>query len=299
MACMSSSDAIAQVLIATRHDLGGFEVGRVLPSAARRMVGPFIFFDHMGPGDFAAGQGIDVRPHPHIGLATVTYLYEGSIFHRDSLGFAQSIEPGAINWMTAGRGIVHSERTAPEARMAARRLHGLQLWLALPLAHEQTAPAFVHYPASALPELEVLGAKVRVLAGHAFGATSPVKTLSPLFYVDAALPSGGALKVPANYTERAAYVAIGRVRCGETIYDAGTMLVFAAGETPTLHAEGGAARIALVGGEPLEGPRLIWWNFVASNAALMDAAKAAWAAQARDAFPPVPGETEFIPLPTK
>lgn len=295
---MATPTAVELVLLAKRHDLGGFEVGRVLPSAARRMVGPFIFFDHMGPGEFSAGQGIDVRPHPHIGLATVTYLYEGSIFHRDSLGFAQSIEPGAINWMTAGRGIVHSERTAPEARATALRLHGLQLWLALPLTHEQTEPAFVHYPAAALPELDVQGVRVRVLAGHAFGVTSPVHTLSPLFYVDAAVPSGGALKVPADYTERAAYVAVGRVRCGETTYDAGTMLVFTAGETPTLHAEDGAARIALVGGEPLEGPRLIWWNFVASNAALMDAAKAAWAAQDRAAFPPVPGETEFIPLPT-
>lgn len=296
MSTGNEDNEIELVLSAKRHDLGGFEVGRALPNAQRRMVGPFVFFDHMGPGEFAVGQGIDVRPHPHIGLSTVTYLYEGAIFHRDSLGYAQSIEPGAVNWMTAGRGIVHSERTAKERRQSPQRLHGIQLWVALPLAAEQTEPAFTHYPATALPQMELGGATLRILAGRAFGAKSPVVTHSPLFYVDANMPSGSSVTIPADHPERAAYVAVGSIACGEQTFEAGSMVIFAAGTTPTLRALANA-RVALIGGDPLEGKRTVWWNFVASSPALIEEAKARWAAQDGNVFPQVPGETEFIPLP--
>jgi len=289
----ATTPAIETIIEARTRDLGGFSVGRVLPSARRRLVGPFIFFDHMGPVAFPPGQGIDVRPHPHIHLATVTYLFEGEIVHRDSLGSLQAIRPGAINWMTAGRGIVHSERTAPELRTAGSRLHGLQLWVALPKAHEESEPDFRHYPAASLPEVEQRGARVRVLAGTAYGAASPVQTLNPLLYVEATIPAGGELPLPEEHRERAAYVVEGVIRCGAERLDPLRMAVFAPGSAPPLRAES-AARVMLIGGAPIDGERHLWWNFVSSSRDRIEQAKRDWK---EGRFPPVPGETEFIPLP--
>jgi redox-sensitive bicupin YhaK (pirin superfamily) len=291
---VASTPVIQNVIDARARDLGGFSVRRLLPSTARRTVGPFIFFDHMGPAIFEAGAGIDVRPHPHIGLATVTYLFDGEIVHRDSLGSCQAIRPGDINWMTAGRGIAHSERTDPSRRQRASGLHGLQLWVALPTSHEETAPAFHHHPAASLPVLERDGAQLRVLAGTAYGATSPVETLSPLFYVDVVLPAGCELALPSGHEERAAYVVDGEIGCGAERATAGRMLVFAPGGSGVLCAEANA-RLVLIGGAPLDGPRHIFWNFVSSSPARIERAKQDWA---NGSFGTVPGdETEFIPLP--
>jgi|SRR5579863_4735371 len=290
----SATSAIAAVIDGRPRDLGGFAVRRVLPSETRRLVGPFIFFDHMGPAEFAPGQGIDVRPHPHIGLATVTYLFDGEIVHRDSLGSHQAIRPGDINWMTAGRGIVHSERTGSEPRRAGSRVHGVQLWVALPLANEETAPAFHHHPAATLPSVELASARIRVLAGHAYGQTSPVATLSPLFYVDVALPAGAELPLPREHAERAAYVVEGAVCCGPERASRGRMLVFAEGAGMVLRAVTDA-RLALIGGAPIDGERHIWWNFVSSSKARIEQAKRDWQ---EGRFPKVPGdEAESIPLP--
>jgi redox-sensitive bicupin YhaK (pirin superfamily) len=288
-----ADSSVVTIIESRTRDLGGFSVGRVLPSARRRLVGPFIFFDHFGPVAFEPGQGMDVRPHPHINLATVTYLFEGEIVHRDSLGSLQAIRPGAINWMTAGSGIVHSERTGPELRKAGSRLHGLQLWVALPQAREEAEPDFRHYPAAGMPEMRMGDAQVRVLAGTAYGAASPVQTLSPLFYVEAMIPAGGELPLPEEHPERAAYVVEGAVRCGDERIESRHMAVFAPGPTPPLRAES-AARVALVGGAPLDGERHIWWNFVSSSRDRVERAKRDWK---EGRFAPVPGETEFIPLP--
>jgi redox-sensitive bicupin YhaK (pirin superfamily) len=285
---------VATVIDARARDLGGFTVGRVLPSAARKLIGPFIFFDHMGPADFPPGRGIDVRPHPHIGLATVTYLFDGEIVHRDSLGSYQPIRPGDVNWMTAGRGIVHSERTGEEARRAGSRLDGLQLWVALPLEHEEAEPEFHHHPARDLPALDLAGARVRVLAGSAFGERSPVRIHSPLFYVDAAMPAGCELPLPEEHEERAAYVIDGTIECGGERAQRGRMLVLTAGVRTGLRAVT-AARIALIGGAPLAGERHLFWNFVSSSEARIEQAKRDWR---EGRFPKVPGdEREFIPLP--
>ena len=286
---------IELVIEGRRKDLGGgLEVGRVLPFATRRMVGPFIFLDHMGPADFTANQGVNVRPHPHIGLSTVTYLFDGEIFHRDSLGFAQSIRPGAVNWMTAGRGIVHSERTPPELRARGQHMHGLQAWVALPLEHEETEPSFVHYGEEKLARFSDGGAHGTVIAGSAYGVSSGVKTFSPLFYVHVDLAAGTEFALPTGYDERAAYIAQGRVSSEGKTYDAGHMLVFAKGQDARVRAENGPARLMLLGGANI-GPRLIWWNFVASSQKRMDEAKADWKA-GRMKLPP--GDTEeFIPLP--
>lgn len=281
------------VIPARRKDLGdGFEVGRILPYAKRRMVGPFIFLDHMGPVAFKPGQGIDVRPHPHIGLSTVTYLYAGEIMHRDSLGFTQAIRPGAVNWMTAGRGIVHSERTAPEVRAAGGQVHGLQTWVALPEDHAETAPAFTHYPADALPRFDQDGARGVVIAGTALGLTSAVTTHSPLFYVDVELDAGASVDLPDNYPERAAYIVHGRIE-SDSLHEAGNLLVFGAG-TAAITAVDGPARVMLLGGAPV-GERHIWWNFVASTDARLEQAKADWKA-GRMTLPP-DDNAEFIPLP--
>lgn len=289
-----AASAIATVIDGRPRDIGGFAVRRVLPSAMRRLVGPFVFFDHMGPADFSPGQGLDVRPHPHIGLATVTYLFEGEIVHRDSLGSHQPIRPGDINWMTAGRGIVHSERTGMEPRRAGSRLHGLQLWVALPQAHEETAPGFHHHPAATLPVLDRAGARIRILAGHAYGKTAPVKVLSPLFYADVALSAGSELPLPGEHAERAAYVIDGTVCVGEESAERGRMLVFAKGAEVVLRAVTDA-RIALIGGAPIDGERHVWWNFVSSSRARIEEAKRDWK---EGRFPKVPGdETESIPLP--
>jgi redox-sensitive bicupin YhaK (pirin superfamily) len=293
----AAAQGIATVIDGRPRDLGGFTVGRVLPVEARRHVGPFVFFDHIGPADLAPGHGLDVRPHPHIGLATVTYLFDGEIVHRDSLRSRQPIRPGDVNWMTAGRGIVHSERTARELRRTGSRLHGLQLWVGLPLTHEETEPEFHHHPATTLPSLEIAGARIRVLAGSAFGKRSPIKTFSPLFYADVSLPAGRELPVPSEHEERAAYVVDGTIACGSERAERGRMLVFAPGAPGAdlaLHAITDA-RVALLGGAPLDGERHIWWNFVSSSKHRIEQAKEDWK---EGRFPKVPGdEAEFIPLP--
>lgn len=284
---------IDRVIAPRERDLGGFSVRRVLPHAQRRTVGPFIFFDEMGPKEFAAGQGIDVRPHPHIGLATVTYLFEGEILHRDSLGFVQAIRPGDVNWMTAGRGIVHSERTSPEARRNAGHLHGIQSWVALPRESEETDPSFHHHPEETLPTVELDGVKVRVIAGAAFGATSPVATRSPMFYADATFPADTTLEVPATYGERAVYVVEGEITVHERTFEPHQMVVLESGGGVPLRAAR-PSRVMLLGGEPLPEPRHIWWNFVSSRPERIDQAKADWQA---DRFGTVPGEDERISLP--
>lgn len=277
-----------------RKDLGGFEVGRVLPYAKRRMIGPFIFFDHMGPADFQAGFGreVDVRPHPHIGLSTLSYLFEGEMTHRDSVGVTQPIRPGEVNWMTAGRGITHSERFET-LREHGGRMNGIQTWLALPVEDEEIAPSFDHYAPDALPTFEENGMWGRLIAGEAFGARSPVKTHSPTFYVHWRLNAGARAQLPAEYPERAAYVAQGIVEVEGRQYHEGQMLVFLPGE-PVLFTAVSDAVVMLLGGEPL-GPRLIEWNFVASSKDRLEQAKADWRA-GRMKLPDA-DDKEFIPLP--
>ena len=283
---------VLHTLTGNARDLGGFSVARVLPQAALRHVGPFVFFDHLGPAVFAPGHGIDVRPHPHIGLATVTYLFEGSLGHRDSLGTVVDIEPGAVNWMTAGRGIAHSERTPPAARAAGQRMHGIQSWVALPDAHAEDAPAFAHHPAATLPSIAFGGAKRTLIAGTAFGAKSPVGALSPMFYIDIDAEAGASVALPAEHEERAVYIVSGAIDLDGTRYGAGTMVVVApGGETAFTAAE--RTRAMLLGGASV-GPRHIDWNFVSGSQPRIDQAKADWVA---GRFPRVPGETEFIPLP--
>lgn len=292
--------AIDMIIEPRRRDLGGFTVGRVLPFAKRRMVGPFIFFDEMGPAAFAPGEGIDVRPHPHIGLATVTYMFEGELRHRDSIGFDQVIRPGDVNWMTAGRGVAHSERTDDGARRDGQRLHGIQTWVALPADAAETAPSFHHHPKDALPLVERGGARLRLIAGAAYGETSPVETFSPIFYVAAETAPGAALDLPQEYQERALYIVDGAVEIDGERHESGRMLVFADSAAPAI-ATPQASRLMLLGGAPL-GQRLIWWNFVASSRERLEEAKQDWRRSAeagfRDApFSLPPGETEFIPLP--
>ena len=272
---------------------GGFTVRRFLPAAARQAVGPFLFFDHFGPVAAGPQDNHDVRPHPHIGLATVTYLFEGAMQHRDSLGVVQRIEPGAVNWMTAGRGIVHSERTPDDLRGVARRSHGLQLWVALPAADEEMAPAFAHTPAADIPALEVGGAQLRVLVGTAFGASSPVAVRSPTLYLDINLSAGDAFPLPLA-EERAVYVIEGQAQLDGEDLPPGQLVVLAPGEEPMLSADA-PARVVLVGGAPL-GPRHMWWNFVSSRQERIVQAADDWAAGRFDA---VPGETESMPLPDK
>jgi len=290
----AAPSAIAAIVDARERDLGGFVVRRTLPSAARRRVGPFTFFDHFGPVAFAPGEGMTVRPHPHIGLATVSYLFEGEIIHRDSLGSHQAIHPGDINWMTAGRGIVHSERTHPDRRERGSRLHGLQLWVGLPVAREEVEPSFHHYPASGLPERSLGGVDLRLLAGTAYGMSSPVACLSPLFYVDAAMPAESELVLPSEHEERAVYVVEG-IQCAGERAEVGRMLVLQSGIDVVVRAEQ-SARIALVGGAPLDGERYVEWNFVSSSKERIERAKRDWK---EGRFPKVPGdEVEFIPLPS-
>ena len=287
--------SVELVIVPRAHDLGGFEVRRALPSQARQMVGPFIFFDQMGPGEFLATKGLDVRPHPHIGLATVTYLFDGSILHRDTLGSEQPIVPGDVNWMTAGRGIAHSERTDPALRTHANRLFGIQSWVALPKAVEETAPDFVHHPGATLPVLEDSGTRLRLIAGQGWGARSPVATHSPLFYADAALAPGAVLPLPARHEERAAYVLDGEVEVAGDRFAPGRMLVFRAGDELALRAGPQGTRLLLLGGAAMDGPRYLFWNFVSSSRERIEQAKADWKA---GRFGAVPGdEREFIPLP--
>lgn len=281
------------VVVPRTRDLGGFEVRRVLPSAQRRMVGPFVFFDQMGPAVFSPGQGIDVRPHPHIGLATVTYLFDGTIVHRDSLGTLQPIVPGEVNWMTAGRGIVHSERSDPERRKHPDRMFGLQIWVALPNRHEETAPSFAHHPVTDLPLIVDADKTVRIVVGSLYGKTSPVETFSEMFYADVVLSPGAKLPIDAGHEERAAYLLEGTIEIDGQKFESGRLLVFAPGARATAAAAKGA-RLVLLGGEPMDGPRHVWWNFVSSRKERIEQAKDDW----RNArFASVPGETEFIPLP--
>ncbi|HYO52550.1 pirin family protein [Archangium sp.] len=282
------------LIVARTRDLGdGFEVRRALPSARRRMVGPFIFFDQMGPAVFRSGQGLDVRPHPHIGLATVSYLFEGELLHRDSLGMVQPIRAGDVNWMTAGRGIAHSERTAPEARAAGGRLFGIQAWVALPKQYEETEPAFAHHAVDALPFLEGDGVRMRLIAGSLHGRRSPVRTFSEMFYADVALEADARLVLPAEHEERALYLADGAVEIDGTAFGSGELLVFRPGCEITLRASA-LARMLFLGGEPMDGPRYIFWNFVSSSRDRLEEAKADWKA---DRFARIPQETELVPLP--
>lgn len=271
------SDLIELVIRARPRDLGGFSVRRVLPFHRRRSVGPFVFLDRMGPAAFAPGQGIDVRPHPHTGLATLTYLYDGQIFHRDSLGSALAILPGEVNWMVAGHGIVHSERTPEAALRDGQRLDGLQAWLALPLSHEDTSPSFEHHDRDALPTRTESGSTLTLVTGHGFGLTSPVTTFSPTLYADLQLAAGASFTFTAEHVERAVYLAHGRLGCGDEghAFEDGELVVLKPGVDVTLHTDVDT-RLMLLGGAPLDAPRLMEWNFVTSSADRMDAARAAW-----------------------
>lgn len=289
-----SCAAIEHVIVPRARDLGGFEVRRALPSAQRQMVGPFIFFDQMGPAEFLLTNGIDVRPHPHIGLATVTYLFEGEIFHRDSLGSAMAILPGDLNLMSAGRGIVHSERETSEARQKKRRMFGIQAWAALPKSHEETAPAFDHFPQERLPRIEGEGKRVRIIMGELYGERSPVSFPHDVCYAEAVLAPGAVLPLDPTHEERGIYIASGEIDIAGDRFEAGRLLTFRPGDRISVLALS-HARLMLLGGAPMDGPRHIWWNFVSSSKDRIEAAKADWA-QRR--FSLVPGdEKEFIPLP--
>jgi redox-sensitive bicupin YhaK (pirin superfamily) len=275
------------------RSVGAFEVHRLLPAFPQKTIGPFIFFDHMGPVDLPPGKGMDVRPHPHIGLATVTYLFEGAGLHRDSLGSVQRIAPGDVNWMTAGSGIVHSERTAPEDMENGIRLHGIQIWIALPKEFERTEPSFTHHPAATLPEVALPGARLRVILGSAYGVTSPVRVYSETFYVSAELEAGAELALPADYEERGIYVAEGEVTIDGAAVAPFHMVSLGQGNTVVVRAAT-PARIMLLGGARLDGERFVWWNFVASSKEMIEEAKQRWREQR---FGKVPDETEWIPLP--
>ena len=289
---MDDSAIIELLIEPATKDLGEFTVRRALPDKRRQRVGPFIFFDHMGPAEFPPGAGINVRAHPHIGLATITYLFEGEILHRDSLGYVQPIRPGEINWMTAGRGIVHSEKSSPELLASGQRLHGLQTWVALPLEHEEAEPRFEHYAAEGIPKLSHDGAEITVVIGSAYGETSPVQTASETLYVEARLEAGAALELPVA-EELGLYVIDGSIGIAGTTVSAGVLAVLANGRSATMTTESGA-HVMICGGATLEGKRTIWWNFVSSSRERLEQAKRDWR---NGEFPEVPGETDFIPLP--
>jgi redox-sensitive bicupin YhaK (pirin superfamily) len=293
---VATRGSVQQVLEPRPRDLGGFTVRRLLPSPGLQTVGPFIFFDHMGPADFGPDGGVNVRPHPHIGLATVTYLYEGAFMHRDSLGTEVVIRPGDVNWMVAGRGIAHSERTPPEVRDAAgrTRAHGIQTWVALPRAEEEREPSFEHHPAATLPRIERGGARLTVIAGTAYGHRSPVGVLSPTLYVDGVLAAGADAEIEAEHAERACYVVEGEVVIAGERFHEGQLVVLAPGSGPAHVTALSASRVMLAGGAPLDGPRYIWWNFVSSRRERIEAAKQQWREQRTS---PVPGDPERIPLP--
>lgn len=277
------------------RDIGGFEVRRLLPAFPTKMVGPFIFFDHIGPVRLPPGAGLDVRPHPHIGLATVTYLFEGALVHRDSLGSVQRIEPGDVNWMTAGEGIVHSERSPEELRAAGPELHGIQTWVALPKNHERDDPEFSHHPKETLPVLGFPGCELRLIAGTAFGSRAPVKTYSEMFYLAAEMAPSATLTLPPEHEERAVYLVEGEAAVASQPLPPQHLAVLPRGDSVEIGASA-QSRLILLGGAKMDGDRFIWWNFVASSAELIEAAKLRWSEQR---YPPVPGETEWIPLPAK
>jgi len=289
-------DAISQVIVPRTVDLGDFAVRRALPSARTRMVGPFIFIDHFGPAECHADTGLDVRPHPHIGLATVTYLFDGEIMHRDSLGTAMAIRPGEDNWMTAGRGIVHSERTRPERRVDGEPIHGLQMWVALPAAREEMEAGFAHHATAEFPVIKENGKNVRVVVGSLYGASSPVPTVHETIFGDVHLKAGTSLPLDASHEERAIYIIEGVVDIAGDKFEPGRLLVFKPGDAVTITAVNNT-HFVIVGGAPMDGPRHIWWNFVSSRKERIEQAKADWKA---GHFDKVPGdEIEFIPLPDK
>jgi redox-sensitive bicupin YhaK (pirin superfamily) len=280
---------------AREHDIGAFTVGRLLPVVGQRAVGPFVFFDHMGPAELAPGEGMDVRPHPHIGLSTLTWLFSGEIEHRDSLGVRQRIRPGEINWMTAGRGVVHSERTAEDVRARGQRLHGLQVWIALPAELQDDEPSFQHFSREQVPETQLGGLRLRVIAGRAFALEGPVSGCARLFYVEVTAAGAARLQVPPEHAERAVYVVEGGVRIGEQAAGPRELLVLRTGVTAAVELEAGT-RVVVFGGAPLDGPRHVFWNFVATDRDLIEQAKADWASGS-PRFPPVPGDPERAPLP--
>lgn len=286
---------IQHLLRSHKRDIGGFSVMRLLPAAVKRTVGPIIFFDHMGPAQLAPGRGIDVRPHPHIGLATVTYLFEGALMHRDSLGTVQRIDPGEVNWMTAGSGIVHSERSPDDLRQRGSALHGIQTWVALPRNAEAIGPSFAHVPRAQLPVIESAGCRIVVIAGRGFGATAPTPTYSPMLYAGATLDAGAIFDFASEHTERAIYVVSGSIGVGNDVFETGNMIVLEPRIDVTVRAST-PAQLMLLGGEPLDSERFIWWNFVASERRMIEAASQRWR---NGEFPQVPGETEFIPLPDR
>jgi redox-sensitive bicupin YhaK (pirin superfamily) len=296
-ACSPGETPAIDVVIEGRpRDLGGFSVRRTIPSGLRRAVGPFIFLDHMGPVDLPPGGGMDVRPHPHIGLATITYLLAGEIMHRDSMGNAQAIRPGDVNWMIAGRGVAHSERTPPEVRRRGGRMLGLQTWVALPRDREDVAPSFEHHPQRALPLVVRPGARLRVIAGTAYGETAPTSVLTPTLYVHAELAAGAELAIDDAHAERAVYVIDGQLACDGRTFGPATLIVLRTGVPVTICATA-AANVMLVGGAPLDGPRHIWWNFVSSSQDRIEQAKADWR---DDRFAAVAGDDhERVPLPER
>ena len=287
------TDTIELILSGSPKDIGGFEVRRLLPVAKRRSVGPFVFLDHMGPAILAPGQGMDVPPHPHIGLSTVTYLYEGSILHRDSIGSVQEIYPGDVNWMRAGRGIVHSERSSDAARAAEQRVHGLQMWVALPKELEEIEPAFVHTPKASLPEIAGEGWTGRLVAGRLFGARSPVTTLNPLFFADIRMQVGAEIPLKPDYDEMAIYLVKGRIEIDGKVIEEGNLAILRKHAKPTVRASEPSV-IAVFGGDSLSEPRFMFWNFVSTSRDRIELAKENWRDQR---FAKVPDETEFVPLP--
>jgi redox-sensitive bicupin YhaK (pirin superfamily) len=288
--------SIDLVIPARPRDIGGFSVRRTLPAMQRRLVGPFIFWDHMGPTSLEPGHGMDVRPHPHVGLATVTYVFEGEIVHKDTLGSDRAIRPGAVNWMTAGRGIAHSERTGPEVRKRGSRVHGIQSWVALPLDQEETEPRFEHHPADTIPETSRDDVRLRILAGAAYGLTAPARVASPTFYVEATMPAGARLVLPEEHEERAAYVVEGEVACDGDGIEEAAMAIFRPRAELALEAKR-PSRVMLLGGAPIGGSRHIWWNFVSSSKERIERAKRDWT---EGRFGKIPGDDiEFVPLPDR
>ncbi|TCL08874.1 hypothetical protein BXY66_0915 [Shimia isoporae] len=293
-------DSIETVIVPRARDLGGFEVRRALPAPKRQMVGPFIFFDQAGPAEFITGSGVDVRPHPHIGLGTVTYLYKGEFEHRDSLGTHQMIYPGEVNWMVAGNGVTHSERTSEETRKAPSSLFGIQTWIALPEDREDDPAMFEHHGKEALPFLEGEGKQLRLILGNAWGERAPVTMMSETFYADVILQAGAKLPMPDDHEDRGLYVSEGSVEIAGEVFEAGRMMVFRPGDAITVTAGPAGARLMALGGETMNGPRHIWWNFVSSSKEKIEAAKQAWAEgdweHGRFQLPPG-DDAEFIPLP--